>query len=104
MANLREAKMDNEVCGYTNWDTFVVGLWADNTESLYTQLWDILQEYGDTPTEARPILLDFYQNTVFPVAQKGEAEKVDFDAVNWHEVIDENLAQWQEEKHYYQEG
>ena len=91
----------SEVCGYTNWDTFVVGLWADNTEGLYDKLWDILKEHGDEPDDAYLPLKEFYQNVAFPYAQSGESEKVDFGAVNWDELIEENLAQWQAERSYY---
>ena len=86
------------VCGYSNWDTFVVSLWADNVESLWNDLWNILQQHGDSPGDAYSLLKDFYQDVVFPVAWVGESEKVDFEAVDWDQIIQENLAQWQAEK------
>ena len=95
--------MDDKVCGLTNWHTFIISLWADCDPILDTQRWLILDKYGDKSPKARPLLKVFYQQEVYPFAQKKEEEKVNFFPVNWDEIITNALDEWATEKQYYQE-
>lgn len=101
--------MSNETHnGWTNWDTWAVALWADNDESLYNRLWAMLEQIGKyqakgqyDEAKARAGLLRVAKETARYARKQGEP--IDNKTVNWNEVIDSWLAEWEAEKKYREE-
>ena len=94
--------------GWTNWDTWAVALWADNEESLYNRLWAMLKRIGQyqdkgkyNEAKARAGLLRIAKEVARYARSKGEP--IENEAVNWDEIVDSWLAEWEAEKAYYQQ-
>ena len=80
--------------GYTNWETWIVGLSADNDEVFHNHLQWILDVYGAEPEEVREITADFFRRIVYPVANAVEGGKVELDKVNFDELVQDVLGEW----------
>ena len=94
--------------GWTNWDTWAVALWADNDESLYARLWSTLESIGKYQAKgqydevrARAGLLRIAKEVARYARKRGEP--ISNKAVNWDEIVDSWLAEWEAEKAYYQQ-
>ena len=91
--------------GWTNWDTWAIALWADNEEIPYRHKRAMLEQIGKyqdkgryAEAKARAGLLRIAKEAARYARNQGEP--IDNKAVNWKEIVDEWLADWEAEKKY----
>ena len=77
--------------GHTNWETWIVGLTADNDEVFHNHLQWILDVYGAEPEEVRENLMNFFRWQVYPIANGVESGKVELAKVNFDELVEDAL-------------